>query len=292
MNIYLLYALLPVIIFPLTGVILAKASREIGSMRAWLLRQVILLIIGLPIMFFSASFFLDVKQYYLEIFLSGLFGSLYIFCMLKSCDYIEVIQARVITMIVRILISIVVWILFIGEVISTMDVVWIVTILVWISLYLKIKNDNVLPKYNLPLWLAISIIAGMLFIGSQYYFSVYAQAFSPLTAAYVLEVAAIPFLMMMIYIIHGYKGLENTFLHTSWKNLKVLFFWSAPVLLGSYGLAQSYNHLDFIVANILFSLTLVMAGIFGYFILWEKLTKLQIVIFSMMLGGIFIVNYF
>jgi len=73
MNIYLFYALLPLVIFPLTGVLLAKAARNIGSLLVTFLRQIILLFIGLPIIFLDPQFFTGLASYYKEILLSGFF---------------------------------------------------------------------------------------------------------------------------------------------------------------------------------------------------------------------------
>ena len=137
----------------------------------------------------------------------------------------------------------------------------------------------------------MSALGWVLFVGSQYYFSIYAKEFPPLTAGYILELGSIPFLIMMIFIVNTKKDIHKIF-HLPLKSYGLIFLGAAPVLLGSYGLAQAYAHLDFILINILFCATLIMAGVFGYLILWEKLTRLQMVIFSFILTGIFIVNYF
>jgi len=223
--------------------------------------------------------------------MSWLFGSLYLFSVFKSADYIEMIQGRVINVVVRILFSVLIGILVIGEVLNIFEVIWIAIILIGISLYLKVKNENTLKNYNLPVWIWISTIWGMLFVGSQYYFSIYAKAFPPLSSAYLLELSSIPFLFLMLLIFCGKKEFRK-FKTLTKSDYKRLFVWSAPVLLWSYGLAQSYIHLDFILVNILFCATLIMAWVFGYLILWEKLSKLQIVIFGFILTWIFIVNYF
>jgi hypothetical protein len=195
----------------------------------------------------------------------------------------------VINVISRVIFSIIVWVLIIGEFVSIWDIVWVVVILLWISLYLYINNDNVLPKYNLPLWVGMSIIWWMLFVGSQYYFSIYAQQVPPLTAWYMLEIGSIPFLVLLLYISKWSQSFKKIFTLT--KNQYILsFLGSTPVLVGSYWLAVAYVNLDFILVNILFCATLIMAGIFWYFILWEKLTKLQSVIFTCILIGIFLVN--
>jgi len=291
MNIYLLYALLPLIIFPLTGVLLAKVSRKIWSVLTTFMRQIVLLFIGIPIAFMDPDFFNGIISYHREILLSGLFGAVYLFIAFKSCDYIEVIQTRVINVTVRIFTSIFIGVAIIWEAINFKEIIWVIIILLGISLYLKVKNDNTLPKYNLPLGVAISALWGMLFVGSQYYFSIYAKAFEPLTAGYILELWSIPFLIVMLVLTTKKKEILKVF-HLSKKSYGLIFLWSAPALIGSYGLAQAYAHLDFILINILFCATLIMAGVFGYLILWEKLTRLQMVIFSFILTGIFIVNYF
>lgn len=291
MNIYLLYALLPLVIFPLTGVIMVKVSREIGSLLSTFLRQITLLLVWIPIIFMNPGFIADFVIYHREILLSWFFWSLYLFSIFKACEYIEVLQWRVINVTSRIVTSIVVGLLFIWEKLSIWDIVWIIVILLWISMYLYIKNSNVLPKYNLPLWVAISAGWWMLFVGSQYYFSIYAKAVSPVSAAYMLELWSIPFLMIMILLTVKIKNIKKLF-SLPLQKYQLVFLWSAPALLGSYWLAVSYANLDFILVNILFCATLVVAGIFWYLILWEKITKLQSLIFSCILVWIFLVNYF
>ena len=289
MNIYLLYALLPLIIFPLTGVIMAKVSREIGGIVTSLLRQLWLLVIGAPIIFLIPNFVGNFSLYYKEIFAAWFFGSMYLFTVFKSCDYIEVIQWRVINVCSRVLFSIVIGLLIIGEYLSIWDVGGIAIILLWISLYLYIKNENTLPKYNLTLWVSMSIIWWILFVWSQYYFSVFAKEVHPVTAWYFLEIWSIPFLMILLLStqwINSFKKLTSL----TKQQYIYSFFGSAPVIIGSYWLAVSYTNLDFILVNILFCGTLIMAGVFWYVILWEKLTKLQIVIFTCILIGLFIVN--
>ena len=291
MSIYLLYALLPLIVFPLTSVFLAKVSRQIGSLLTTFLRQIFLLFIGLPIIFITPDFFSELLWYWKEFLLSWLFGSLYLYSVFKSCDYIEVIQGRVVNVIVRVLFSIVIGVLVLGEVLNMYEILGITMILVGISLYLKIKNENTLPQYNLPLWVGLNMIWGILFVGSGYYFSIYAQGLPPLMAAYMLELASIPFLIVTILLTDMRKDMKKI-LRLASEHCKLLLFGTVPVLLGSYGLAQSYVYLDFIIVNVLFCATLVMAGVFAWLILWEKLTKLQMLIFSCIITGLFIVNYF
>ena len=291
MTIYLLYALLPLIIFPLTGTILIQVSRKLWSSLTSFIRQICLLLVWLPLIFFDPEFFKLSRQYLPEILLSGLFWSTYLLSVFKSADHIEMIQWRVINVVARVLFSLIIWILIIGEVVNLYEVIGITIILVWISLYLKIHNENSLKNYNLSLWVAISIIWWFLFVSSQYYFSIYAKAFEPLSSAYLLELSSIPFLFIMILLFQWKKEFSKMKKLSS-DDIKKIFLWSAPVLIWSYWLAQSYIHLDFILVNILFCATLIMAWIFGYLILWEKLTKLQIVIFSFILIWLFIVNYF
>ncbi len=57
-------------------------------------------------------------------------------------------------------------------------------------------------------------------------------------------------------------------------------------------MTQIYTHLDFIIINIILCASLIITGTFGWLILGEKLTKLQILIFSFILVWIFTVNYF
>jgi len=71
---------------------------------------------------------------------------------------LEVIQTRVINVTVRILTSILIGIAIIGETINLWEVIGIMIILFGISLYLKVKNNNILPKYNLPLGVAMSAL--------------------------------------------------------------------------------------------------------------------------------------
>lgn len=240
---------------------------------------------------YRSTFFYLTKQFWAEILLSGLFGSAYLFCVFKSADYIEMIQWRVINVVVRVLFSIIVWVFIIGEVVNIYEAIGIAIMLLWISLYLKLHNENSLTHYNLPIWVAISTIWWILFVASQYYFSIYAKVFTPLSSAYLLELSSIPFLFAMILVFQWKKEfLKLNKLGST--DIKKLFLWSAPVLIGSYWLAMSYKHLDFILVNILFCGTLIMAWIFWYLILGEKLSKLQIVIFSFIVIGIFIVNYF
>lgn len=291
MNIYLLYALLPLVIFPLTSVFLTQVSRKTGSILTTFLRQVVLLVFGIPIIFFTPDFFSLLWTYWKEVFISGLFGCLYLLCVFKSYDYVEIVQWRVINVVSRILFSLLVGILILGEVLNIYQAIGVVIMLAWISLYLKIKNENILPKYNLPLGVAINILGAVFFVANGYYFSIYAKEFSPFMAGYILEISSIPLLMAIVLC----TDTKNDFwkiLDFSCKDWKLLLLWSVPALFGSYGLAQSYKHLDFIIVNILFCATLVMAGVFSYLILGEKLTKLQMFIFSCILIGIFIVNYF
>ncbi len=291
MSIYLLYALLPLIIFPLTSVFLTKLSRKTGSLLTTFLRQISILIFGIPIVFLTPDFFLLLWGYWKEVFISWIAASLYLYCVFKSYDHVELLQWRVVNVVSRILISLLVWIAIIGESLNIYQVLWVIIILVWISFYLKVKNYNILPDYNLPLWVALSFVGAIFFVMNGYYFSIYAQEFSPFMSAYILEISSIPLLTCMVFLSKAKADFIKlrTF---SLSDYRLLFFGSVPALIGSYGLAMAYIHLDFIVVNILFCATLVMAGIFGWLILWEKLTKLQILIFSCILVGIFIVNYF
>ncbi len=291
MSIYLLYALLPLIVFPLTSVFLTKLSRETGSLLTTFLRQISILVFWIPIIFLTPDFFTLVIKYGKEIFISGIWASLYLYSVFKSYDHVELIQWRVVNVISRVLISVAVWMIILWEKLSFYQSMGVCIILIGISFYLKIRNENTLPKYNLMLWVTLSILGAGFFVMNWYYFSIYAQEFPPFMSAYVLEISSIPLLICMVLLSKERDNFKRVF-NFSLNDWRLLLWWSIPALLWSYWLAMSYIHLDFIVVNILFCATLIMAGLFAWLILWEKLTKLQMLIFSCILIGIFMVNYF
>lgn len=291
MQFELLYGFIPVIIFALTSITLVIISRQIGSFVVSFYRQIIVWIVGVPVLFLSGDFFLRVSQNSTDILLSWMFGSLYLFSIFKSCDYLEVNQSKVLNIVGRLLLTVVVWIVILGESMSLERTMWIVILILWISGYLFIKNENKVVRYNLWLGIFINILSAFAFVWGQYYFKKFVWNFSPLESAYLLEVGSIPFLFIFLLWLWKIKDMKKVNI-LSTKDKWLLFVGSATVLIGSYWLAMSYTHLSFIIVNVFLCLSIISSAIFSYLLLWEKITKIQWCIFTFIIAWIFIVNYF
>ncbi len=238
MKIELLYGLLPVIFFPLTAIALAIISRKIGSLVVSFYRQMILFIVGVPIVFLEHSFFERVILNIEAILLTGIFGSVYLFSVFKSCDYLEVNQSRVLNIVWRILLSVWVWLYLLSENITIERTIWIAILLVGILWYLFVKNENTVPKYNLWLWVIINMVSSITFIWSQYYLQQYSSNFSGIESAYLLEIGSLPFLLLFIVLLWKIKELQKV-KYLSKLDKNILLFGSIGVMIWSYGLALS-----------------------------------------------------
>lgn len=292
MNLEALYIILPIIFWPFTGVFLAKYWRKIGSLKTSFYRQFTIFLVGIPIIFNDFLHNIQVIQNNATaIFLASTTGFIYIMTNFLSSNMLPYTIARIFYNSSRMIFALFIGYYLLWEVITLYDMVAIILLFIGFYLFSLTKIDiQHLQFKNIPLGISLSILNWVLFTLSIYYFKIYASSFSPITAAYILEVFnGILVWIFLIWVLVFQK--QNYFIMK--KNEFLLFLWLAPLsLLGSYWLAVSYEKVSFYVISLLFVLQFLISVFFSFFLLKEKLSYSQIfptilVIFSLVIVAMY-----
>jgi|SaaInlStandDraft_4_1057021.scaffolds.fasta_scaffold29912_1 hypothetical protein len=276
MDLNYLYILLPIICWPLATVLLTKFSRNKWSLQTVLYRQITIFLVWIPLLFLiSKTDILLIQENLLSVFLASFFWSIYIFSVFMAFDYLPIWISRVFTITSRLLLSLFIWYFVLFENIWLIDLLWLIVLLLWFYLLSKDKINNLhLKKKNIFFWIIISLANWILFGLSIYFFKIYSSGVNPLVSAYILE--SIDIILLSIFaLIFSIKNNKNYFKIGKNDFIKILLI-SPIALLWTYWLAKSYDYISFYIINILFVFIFFSSLILAYFILWEKITRKQL----------------
>ncbi len=276
MDLNYLYILLPIICWPLATVLLTKFSRNKWSLQTVLYRQITIFLVWIPLLFLiSKTDILLIQENLLSVFLASFFWSIYIFSVFMAFDYLPIWISRVFTITSRLLLSLFIWYFVLFENIWLIDLLWLIVLLLWFYLLSKDKINNLhLKKKNIFFWIIISLANWILFGLSIYFFKIYSSGVNPLVSAYILE--SIDIILLSIFaLIFSIKNNKNYFKIGMNDFIKILLI-SPIALLWTYWLAKSYDYISFYIINILFVFIFFSSLILAYFILWEKITRKQL----------------
>ncbi len=284
-----LYVLLPIILWPLTVVFFTKISRKVGFLSLSFFRQLGIFIVGLPLLIIFPIPNQMFLNYWSEIFIATLTGAIYIFLTFLGFNYLPVGYSRIFTTISRVFISIGIGFFLLGETLSNLQIIGLIFILLGVIL-LKPSTIDVshLDKKNQILGIGISILAGIIFSISLYYFKIYSSNINPIIAAYSIEVGC-GFFLGLILFFSSINKLKTSFKFPLKYFLRILLL-SPLVLLGTFGSTKALETMPFSIVNILYVFILVFSIIFGWIFLKEKLTKKEIMIFGLMIIGLVLIK--
>lgn len=276
MDIESWFILLPIILWPFTGVFLAKYGRKIGSLTTSFYRQFTIFLIWIPILFFDIwSNYMKFLDHWWYIFLASITGFVYIMTNFLSSNLLPYSIVRIFYDSSRMLFWLFIGYFLLWETITFFDMGAIILLFIGFYLFSLTKIDtHHLKTQNIPLGITLSVVNWILFTLSIYYFKLYADAFSPITAAYILEVVnGVLIAIFLLWLLVIKK--QNYF--QIWKKEGSIFLILAPLsLLASYWLAVSYEKVSFYVINLLFILQFLVSVFFSSILLKEKLSYSQI----------------
>lgn len=275
MKIEMLYILLPIILWPLTWVILAKYGRKIGSYTTAFYRQFTIFIVSIFIVYSLFEKHALLSEYSLYIFGASISWFVYLISNFYSTNLLPFSVMRIFYDSSRMIFGLFLWYFFLSEQITFYDVVWIIFLFIGFYLFSLSRIDTShLQIKNIPLWVTLSVINWGLFIMSSYYFKLYAQAFSPMQAAVILEVLNGICIGLFLLCILMFQ--QKNYFRISLRDC-MLFLCMAPLsLFATYGLAKTYEFVSFYVINLLFILQFIFSVFFSYLFLKEKLSYSQI----------------
>lgn len=292
MTINSLLILLPIICWPLATVLLTRFSREKWSLQTVIYRQIWITVLWSPILFLLSSSDLEILKLHLDsVFLTSLFWSLYIFMVFLWFDYLPVWISRLFTIISRILLSLFLWYFFLSEYIWFNDFIWLIILFLGLIVLSFDKINNLhLKRNNILYGIIISILNWLLFWLSLYYFKIYSEWVNPIVSWYIMESLDV-FLLFIFAIVFSFYHKRNYFTAPKKEFLKIFFI--APIaLIWSIWLAFSYDYISFYVINSLFVLIFFVSLFLSYLILWEKVTKKQIISMMIIMISLYIIVVF
>ena len=281
MNLWYLYFLLPLIIFPATAVLSVSLWRKIGSQKMSLYRQGTIIILWIPLLFWILQQWELLEKHAFNLVLCGLFWALYLSTAFYAMNLTSVGVSRSFLAVSRTITGFVLGYALFREHISLSDIGWLV--IIWLGFYLSFRYKGEHFSMRDMKGIVFSLIAGVFFTVNTLIFKLYAQDFSPLQSAYLLESTSLPFLLCMSLLMH--KGDVKKAVSIDIRKIGVIFLTAPLILLASYGLAESVNRISFYVFNTLFIFVLVTSVIFSWIFLWEKFTFKQLFAMAVMTLG-------
>ena len=273
MNIWYLYFLLPVILFPAVSVINVLYGRKIGARKISLYRQVTLVIVWSPILLSLLSKWELLRENALMIFLCGLIWASYLTTAFHAMNLTSVGISRSFVAVSRTVAGFVIWYFIFQESLSFYDIIWIVLISLGFYLLARAKWEH-FTKTDIN-WILISLFAWILFSINTLIFKTFAISFSWFEAAYLLESSSMIFLAIFMLFTRK-QSIQESF-SIDFQKLKVLFLTAPFILLASYWLAKSINLIPFYIFNTLFIFVLIVSIILSWIFLKEKFTLQQLV---------------
>ena len=271
MNLWYLYFLLPVILFPLAATINVANGRKIGSQKASMYRQLTLTIIWSPVIFLLIEKWELIQKHFWLLLLCGLLWAIYLSASFYAMNLTSVWISRSFVTVSRTLSAFIIWYTLFSESIGWYDFFGIWVIFLGFALFYKVFEQNF--SVSDLIWITISLIWWVIFSPNTLVFKTFAIDFPGIEAAYLLESSSVLFLIAWQLIRHKWS-LRKSF-SIDQKNLSLLFLTAPLILIASYGLAKSVHIIPFYIFNTLFVLSLVISIILSWIFLWEKFTLRQ-----------------
>jgi drug/metabolite transporter (DMT)-like permease len=285
-DINFIYLLIPFIFSTLHSIILTKYSRNEWSLQIAFYRQLWIILVWIPLFFFLPFEFKILIENISTILITSIIWATFLFLNFKSLDYIPVAIWKVFQTAMRILITILIWMILLSENINLIQIVWIFLLILWIF--------SLLRKWSFSIkWISLSIISWIVVAINWYFFVLYSKSFSPLIAGYILEFFNWLFLLLFLLLSSFIK--DNS-VKKSFK-IKLKSFWiillSAPlILISSWAISKSYEIYDFTIVWLVLTMSIPASMIFWYFILKEKLSIKSILSIILITLSIIIIKYF
>lgn len=190
-------------------------------------------------------------------------------------DYVPIWVWNVFQLASRILLTVLVWVLFLSDNVNTYQFIWIILLIA--STFLLLKKW----KFN-SFWILLSLLSWWLIVANWYYFLQYSDSFNPILAWYILEVVN-GIILFFIILFSGFskrKSIQNSI--TDWFKVKkksfyiIILTWLFP-LIATWSLAISYEIFSFTVVWVFLTLMVPTVMIMWYFFLKEKLSLKSVI---------------
>jgi len=271
----IIYLIIPFVFYSLQFTILTKYSRNEGSFQVAFYRQLWIFLMWLPVLYF---FPLDLKVFWDNLFfiiLTSTIGAIYLFVNFKSMDYVPIWVWNVFQLASRILLTVLVWVLFLSDNVNTYQFIWILLLIA--STFLLLKKW----KFN-SFWILLSLLSWWLIVANWYYFLQYSDSFNPILAWYILEVVN-GIILFFIILFSGFskrKSIQKSI--NDWFKVKkksfyiIILTWLFP-LIATWSLAISYEIFSFTVVWVFLTLMVPTVMIMWYFFLKEKLSLKSVI---------------
>lgn len=271
MTIWYLYFILPALIFPAVSLINVYYGRKIWAQKVSLYRQITLTIVWFPILISLLHKPDLLKLHAPYLIASWILGTLYLVSSFHAMNLTTVGISRSFVAVARTLTAFFIGFFLFQENISMFDLLgWCV---IFLGFYILGKSNKEKFTKKDTIWIIVSLFSGVMISLNLLVFKFYADGFSPLESAYLLEFMNLVFIIPFIYF-SSKKTLKEKYTIGS-KNFWILMLTAPLILLASFWLAQSVGKIPFYIFNTLFVIILVVFIIFSRIFFHEKISLMR-----------------
>ena len=281
MNIWYLYFLLPVIFLSATGIIHVAIWRKIWAKKLSLYRQITLMIIWSPLLFWLLNKTDLIEKHILLLIASWIVGTGYLLLSFHAMNITSVWISKSFLAVSRTISSFCIWFFLLQEAINIYDIFWMLIIFLWFYILGKVNREKL--TQNDIKWITVSLLAGVVFSINILIFKIYAADFTALESAYLLE--SMNAIFLVIFSIFYWKNKLQDKFKIPLKTFFVLCVVSPLVLVWVYGLAMSVNLIPFYIFNTWFIFILIVSTILWWIFLKEKFSLWRWISLGIMIIG-------